>query len=80
MIPFFFIALSILVFVAGAALIHRRRAELHAHSILDDDQIRQIEEFGTVAVDDEPLDFEEIEEEEERFWAESWDEPEEGLV
>lgn len=37
-----------------------------------------VEEGGSVAADDEPLDEEEIREAEDRFWEEAeWDEPEE---
>ncbi len=43
---------------------------------LTDDQIRAIEEQGTVQLE-EPLDLDHIREEETRFWEESWDEPEE---
>jgi hypothetical protein len=44
---------------------------------LTDDMVRQIEESGWVEVD-EPLDFEAIREEEERFLEEeAWEEPDE---
>lgn len=44
---------------------------------LSDDMVRQIEAAGYIDVD-EPLDLEEIQEEEERFWEEApWEEPEE---
>jgi hypothetical protein len=44
---------------------------------LTDDMVRQIEDAGYVDVD-EPLDLEEIQEQEERFWEEApWEEPEE---
>jgi hypothetical protein len=43
---------------------------------LSDDMVRQIEESGWVEVD-EPLDYEEIQQEEARFWEEPWDEPDE---
>lgn len=60
--------------VAGAGLLVRRRmARLRGG--LTDESIRAIEEYGRIAVD-EPLDLEEAAEEEERFWSESWDEPE----
>lgn len=45
---------------------------------LDDDAVRMIEETGRLGVeDDPPLDIDEIEEAEDRFWSERWDEPEE---
>lgn len=60
--------------VAGAGLLVRRRmARLRGG--LSDEAIRAIEEYGRISVD-EPLDLDEAAEEEERFWSESWDEPE----
>ncbi len=45
---------------------------------LSDEDVRRIEQDGMFAVeDDEPLDLDEVREAEERFWAESWDEPDE---
>jgi hypothetical protein len=44
--------------------------------VLDDDAIRTILDTGELHVDeDEPLNLEAIDEEEERFWSETWDEP-----
>lgn len=75
-----FAALSVLVLVAGAAARRRilRRTRPTADGLSDDD-VRQIEEGGLFfREDDEPLDMDEIREEEERFWAsESWDRAEE---
>jgi hypothetical protein len=46
--------------------------------VVDDDAVRSILERGVlVTEDDEPLDYDEIDEEERRFWSESWDEPDE---
>jgi hypothetical protein len=46
---------------------------------VDDDAVRTILATGSLNVDeDEPLDLREIGEEEERFWSETWDEPEES--
>ena len=45
---------------------------------IDEDDIRRIEEEGSLLTDDpEPLDLEQIDREEDEFWRESWDEPEE---
>jgi len=45
---------------------------------VDDDAVRAILERGVLVTDeDEPLDLDEIDEEERRFWSESWDEPDE---
>lgn len=61
--------------VAAAGLGVRRRLRRLKGGGLSDGAIRQIEASGRVEVD-EPLDLEEAAEEEERFWDESWDEPE----
>jgi hypothetical protein len=66
--------------VAAAVRLHVRRRELTASPFprLDDDAIHAILETGELTVEeDEPLDLAEIDESEERFWSESWDEPEE---
>lgn len=59
----------------------RRRRSFHSSSTapkLTQDMLRQIEENGYLGdLDDEPLDMEEIRREEEEFFSESWDEPEE---
>ena len=72
------------VLVAIAALRFRRRmAARRARAsgpIVDDDAIRRILDEGALDIDDEdeePLDLDEIAREEEEFWNESWDEPEE---
>lgn len=45
---------------------------------VDQDDIRRIEEEGTLRRDDpEPLDLKQISREEDEFWREPWDEPEE---
>lgn len=44
---------------------------------VDDDAVRRIIREGRLETDeDEPLDLDEVEEEERRFWNENWDEPE----
>ena len=69
------------IFTAGAALVvvagveYRRRLRRVRDRGLSDAAIRQIEASGRVEVD-EPLDLQEAAHEEERFWGESWDEPE----
>lgn len=60
--------------VAGAGALARRRIA-RARAALTDEDIRAIEELGRVRAD-EPLDLDEAAEEEERFWSETWDEPE----
>ncbi len=45
---------------------------------LDEDDVRRIEEQGALHTDDpEPLDLNQINREEDEFWKETWDEPEE---
>jgi hypothetical protein len=72
------LALLVLM-VAAAVRLHVRRKELTASPVprIDDAAIMAILEKGELTVDDEPLDLREIDEREERFWSESWDEPEE---
>ena len=70
----FWAAMVLIVLVAFA----RVRAGLRPRdSGLADDDIRAIEETGTLRREDEPLDLDAIEEEERRFWDEEWDEAEE---
>ena len=73
-VPVFLLALL----AASAALIMRRRIRdyVGGTSALDDDMIRRIEQDGAIEVED-PIDFDEVREEEERFWSESWDIPDE---
>lgn len=69
---------AILALTAGLAYQARRQrtSALFAQE-LTDDLVRQIEEHGSIDVDD-PLDLQEIQEEEERFWEEApWEDPEE---
>jgi hypothetical protein len=71
------ILLGIVALAAG--LVYRTRlirAIGGSPPIVTDELVRQIEEVGYVEIDD-PLDLDEIQEEEARFWEEKWDEPEE---
>ncbi|HSR41689.1 MAG TPA: hypothetical protein VLL48_05950 [Longimicrobiales bacterium] len=63
------------VLVVAAWIGSRRRLKRMGDSGLSDGDIRRIEASGRVERD-EPLDLEEAAEEEERFWGETWDEPE----
>lgn len=63
------------VLVAGSWYGYRKRLAEHRRRGLTDDAVRRIEAHGRVEMD-EPLDLEEAAEEEEKFWSESWDEPE----
>ena len=73
MIGWIFAIGAVLVAVAGIGY-RRRLGELERTS-LSEGAIRQIEASGRVEMD-EPLDLDEAADEEERFWGESWDEPE----
>ena len=67
---------GLLAAVAAFAYLRRRWAA-RPKARVTDDVVRQIEKRGRVEVD-EPLDMEEIEAEERRFWEEeTWDESEE---
>ena len=75
----FWTTITILV-MAAALRMYMRRKELFSSDVpvLDENAIQTILEIGEISTDeDEPLDLEEIDEEEARFWRESWDEPEE---
>lgn len=63
--------LAVIIFVAGLIAMVIDRLKWRGKRGLDDDMIRQIEEEGWVEVDDDdPLDWDEIAREEERFWTE----------
>lgn len=66
--------------VAAGLSVHFRRRQLLASTrpSLDDEAIDTIVATGRLVVDEEEsLDLDDIDEEEDRFWSESWDEPEE---
>lgn len=69
--------LATLAILAGVSLRARRDHVIgRGRPVLDDAAIEQIIERGEIWVDeDDPLDLDEIDDEEERFWSESWDEP-----
>lgn len=69
--------LGILALAGGLMYRARRLRELRMPRTLTDDMVRQIEESGRIDVD-EPLDLEEIQDEEARFWEEQpWEETDE---
>ena len=75
----FWTTITILVMAAALRMYMRRKERFSSDvPVLDENAIQTILEIGEISTDeDEPLDLEEIDEEEERFWRESWDEPEE---
>jgi flavin-dependent dehydrogenase len=74
--------LALALLVAAAVVMAARHRRLRARprsGWLTDDMVRQIIEVGRLTdqqVPEESLDLEKIAREEERFWSESWDEPE----
>lgn len=70
-----FVGLALLVAVGG--VLARRRVKA-ARGGLTDDLVRQIETVGRVDAEDvDPLDLEGARDEEDAFWAQTWDEPDE---
>ena len=69
--------LATLAIAAGVSLRARRVGVIgRSRPVLDDVAIDHIIEHGEIWIaEDEPLDLDEIDDEEERFWSESWDEP-----
>jgi len=46
--------------------------------VIDDEAVEEILQSGTIVTsEDEPLDLGDIDEEERKFWSESWNEPDE---
>lgn len=77
--PFIGLIIGVLALVAAVQYRARlQRALGRKEPVLSDDLVRQIEESGWVEVD-EPLDLDEIQEEEARFWEDRpWEETEEN--
>ncbi len=73
-------ALAFSVLVAFAIISRRSGArETRRNGWMTNDMVRQIIDTGSLSgpqVPDQDLDLEEIAREEERFWSETWDEPE----
>jgi hypothetical protein len=69
--------LSVLTLAAVIVRLVRNRAP-RSDQPLTDDMVRHIEQHGTLRVEDhEPLDLDGVRAEEDAFWSETWDEPEE---
>jgi len=74
---YIFVALAVLVAVAGWRV--RRRLRHATRSGVTDEIVRRIETVGHVDAEDvEPVDLELARAEEDEFWAQTWDEPEEN--
>ena len=74
----FALLLGLLAIVAAAVYRFRLRRYRCARTDLhvDDEMIRRIEHEGAIEID-EPIDLDHVREEEQRFWEEVWDDPEE---
>lgn len=75
---YMFLGLAAMVVVAGFVVRWRIRERTRSGDLeVTDEVVRQIERKGSVSTDErEPLDRDRIREEEDRFWSETWDEPE----
>ena len=70
-------ALAVLVAVTGWRL--RSRLHRETRSGVTDEIVQRIETVGRVDAEDvEPVDLEAVRAEEDEFWAQTWDEPEEN--
>lgn len=75
-------AFSLALLVAAATMFVRlrlRRKAPPSDGWLTDDMVQQIIDLGVLSerqVPEDELDLEEVAKEEERFWSETWDEPE----
>jgi hypothetical protein len=74
------LSLALLVAAATIYIWHRLRPKAPPpDGWLTDDMVHQIIDIGVLSerqVPEEALDLEEVAQEEERFWSETWDEPE----
>ena len=76
MTGYLFVALAVLVAAVGWRVRSRLRRQIR--SGVTDEIVHQIETVGRVDAEDiEPLDLERARAEEDEFWAETWDRPEE---
>lgn len=73
----FYLGLALLVLAVGILIRLRIRGQRSDGPVpeVSDDVVREIEHRGRVE-GEEPLDYDRIREEEDRFWNETWDRPE----
>jgi hypothetical protein len=70
--------LMALLVVAGGLAVRRKLRAGREKPSLSDDMVQRIEKEGRLHIDlPEPLHLDEIREEEDEFWAQTWDLPEE---
>lgn len=65
---------AVLVFIGG--ILGRARMRRARRRELSQEMVRQIEQEGSIRWERDDLDLDAIREEEDRFWEQSWDEPE----
>ena len=71
--------LGVMVISARVSLRLRRSRQVEEKTqILDDQAVDRIIRQGKISINEDVLDLKAIENEEERFWSETWDEPEEA--
>ena len=76
MTGYLFLGLAVLVALVGWEV--RRKLREQTRAGVTDDVVRRIETVGRVDAEDvEPVDLEQARREEDEFWAQTWDEPEE---
>lgn len=76
MTRYIFLALAVLVAVVGWRV--RSRLRHQTRSGVTDEIMQRIETVGRVDAEDvDPVDLEHVRAEEDEFWAQTWDEPEE---
>ena len=75
----FWAGLTVLVVTAGVSLRMRLRDRVEkSRSIVDDAAVEEILATGALTTDeDSPLNIEQIDDEEQKFWSQTWDEPDE---
>ena len=75
----FGVGLGVMVISARVSLCLRRSRQVEEKTqILDDQAVDRIIRQGKISINEDVLDLKAIENEEERFWSENWDEPEEA--
>tara|TARA_B100000700_G_scaffold94066_1_gene106117 strand:- start:4174 stop:4443 length:270 start_codon:yes stop_codon:yes gene_type:complete len=73
------VGLGVMVISARVSLRLRRSRKVEEKAqILDDQAVDRIIRQGKLSINEDVLDLDAIDDEEERFWSETWDEPEEA--
>ena len=73
------VGLGVMVISARVSLRLRRSRKVEEKAqILDDQAVDRIIRQGKLSINEDVLDLDAIDDEEERFWSDTWDEPEEA--